>query len=192
MLCLEGNSCIEGIHSDASKCVQSSPLLMVLFLGNLRKGRSTSSRAWPSSLLRAESVRLAVVGRGLPPGGLPSRVCGPCLVPLCGRLQPPHRPTQFIWLSHLGLGGLGVMEDSMRGFGAVKINDLPFCICWSKFSEDYRVGKQAFVCNSYKLSLEELCIDCICMFMFILGTFLRTISLLGVCVCVCLCVKTYK
>lgn len=42
----------------------------------------------------------------------------------------------------------------MRGFGAVKINDSPFCIYWSKFSEDYRVGKQAFVCNSYKLSLE--------------------------------------
>lgn len=56
-------------------------------------------------------------------------------------------PFGFGWLRSDG-------EDSTRGFGAVKINDLPFCIYWSKFSEDYRVGKQAFVCNSYKLSLE--------------------------------------
>lgn len=47
----------------------------------------------------------------------------------------------------------------MRGSVTVKINDLYFCVYWSKFSEDYTVGKQASVCNSCKLSLESLCID---------------------------------
>lgn len=54
----------------------------------------------------------------------------------------------------------------MRGSVAVKINDLYFCVYWSKFSEDYTVGKQASVCNSYKRSLESLCVDyiyvCLC------------------------------
>lgn len=54
----------------------------------------------------------------------------------------------------------------MRGFVAVKMNGLYFCIYWFKFSEDYRAGKQASVYNSYKLSLESVCVEyiyvCLC------------------------------
>lgn len=54
----------------------------------------------------------------------------------------------------------------MRGFVAVKMNDLCFFIYGFKFSEDYRAGKQASVYNSYKLALESVCIEfiyvCLC------------------------------
>lgn len=58
------------------------------------------------------------------------------------------------------------MEDSMKGFVALKINDLHFFIYWFKFSEDYKDRKQASVYNSYKLSWELVCIEyiyvCLC------------------------------
>lgn len=54
----------------------------------------------------------------------------------------------------------------MKGFVALKINDLHFFIYWFKFSEDYKDRKQASVYNSYKLSWELVCIEyiyvCLC------------------------------